>query len=249
MHEAGLTARKIALFDTAIFDQYREWESKFDWDPITMPNRYLRGDGTHLIYLPVNKQRSQFGGRKGFKLLTKDYPPTVETLWLDILKPQCEYLAGLTEIDDPVIVQADIARMRPITGDTVMHNDTRYNQRYARRYNIAISTNPDCWLYHYSYDLNNGGMRDHINEGEMWELNNKITHTAVNYGDTWRTHLIIDVLPRNYYERMLERYNPYAKVPNPLDTNTTFDYDINGNLIHEPLFEDLPHCFPARTHV
>ena len=248
MYEAGLTARKIAAFDTAIFDEYRKWESEWDWDPVTDPARYLRRyDRTHLIYLPVNDQRNQPG--EGFKYLTKDYPPSIKTMWLDILKPQCEYLASLTGIADPVIVQADIARMKPSTGDTQMHTDTRYLQRYARRYNIAISTNTDCWLYHYSYDLNNGGMRDHINEGEMWELNNKIVHTAVNYGPTWRTHLIIDVMPRNYCERMFERYNPYAKVPNPQALNTTYDYNIAGDLIHEPLFEDLPHCFPARTHI
>ena len=247
MYEAGVTARKVAEFDSAIFNDYRAWESAHDWDPVTDPARYLRVDGTHLIYLPVNDQRNQTG--EGFKYLTKDYPPSIKTMWLDVLKPQCEYLASLTGIADPVIVQADIARMKPSTGDTQMHTDTRYLQRYARRYNIAISTNTDCWLYHYSYDLNNGGMRDHINEGEMWELNNKIVHTAVNYGPTWRTHLIIDVMPRNYCERMFERYNPYAKVPNPQALNTTYDYNIAGDLIHEPLFEDLPHCFPARTHI
>lgn len=244
MHEPGLTARKIAVFDTAIFDEYRAWEAAFDWDPVVAPKRYLRSDGTHLLYLPVNEARTN-----GFAEISKGYPPTIKTMWENILKPQCEYLASLTGIADPVIVQADIARMPPAIGDTLMHTDTRYNQRYSRRYNIAISTNTDCWLYHFSYDLNNGGMRDHIDEGEMWELNNKITHTAVNYGNTWRTHLIIDVMPRNYYDRMLELYNPYAKVPNPLAKNTTYDYDIAGNLIHEPLFEDLPHCFPARTHV
>jgi hypothetical protein len=244
MYEAGLTARKIAEFDTAIFDQYRAWEAAFDWDPIDQPNRYIRGDGTHLIYLPVNLQRS-----RGFAPLMRGYPRDIWELWENILKPQCEYIASLTGIADPVIVQADIARMKPVTGDTVLHTDTRYNQRYARRYNIAISTNTDCWLYHHSYDLNTGGKRDHIDEGEVWELNNKIVHTAVNYGMTWRTHLVIDVMPKHYYERMCELYNPYAKVPNPLSKNTTYDYDIEGNLIHEPLFEDLPHCFPARTHV
>jgi hypothetical protein len=244
MYEAGLTARKIAEFDTAIFNEYRAWEAAFDWDPIDHQKRYLRSDGTHLIYLPVNQQRS-----RGFAPLTRGYPQSIWELWENILKPQCEYLASLTGIADPVIVQADIARMQPITGDTVMHTDTRYHQRYSRRYNIAISTNTDCWLYHRSYDLNNGGKRDHINEGEMWELNNKIVHTAVNYGATWRTHLIIDVMPGHYHKRMCELYNPYAKVPNPQSKNTTYDYDIAGNLIHEPLFDDLPHCFPARTHV
>lgn len=244
MHQAGLTARKVALFDSAIFNEYRAWEATWDWDPLEQPGRYLRSDGTHLIYLPVNSQRTQ-----GFAPLMRDYPKSIWYMWETMLKPQCEYLAGLTGIEDPVVVQADIARMKPITGDTVLHTDTRYNQRYARRYNVAISTNPDCWLYHYSYDLENGGKRDHINEGELWELNNKIIHTAVNYGSTWRTHLIIDVMPRNYCERMFELYNPYARVPNPQGQNTTYDYDIAGNLIHEPLFEDLPHCFSARTHV
>jgi len=244
MHEPGLTARKIAEFDTAIFEEYRAWEATFEWDPVEQPNRYIRGDGTHLIYLPVNNQR-----KRGFASLMRGYPKNIRELWENIMRPKCEYLASLTGIADPVVVQADIARMRPTTGDTWLHNDTRYNQRYARRYNIAISTNTDCWLYHHSYDLNNGGMRDHINEGEMWELNNKIVHTAVNYGTTWRTHLIIDVMPQNYYDRMCERYDPYGKVPNPQGLNTTFDYDIEGNLIHEPLFEDLPHCFPARTHI
>ena len=244
MYEEGLTARKIALFDTSIFDEYRAWEARFNWDPAEQPKRYIRGDGTHLIYLPVNADRS-----RGFAEISRGYPTEIWSMWENILKPQCEYIASLTGIADPVVVQADIARMRPQVGDTILHTDTRYNQRYARRYNIAISTNTDCWLYHYSYDLNNGGKRDHINEGEVWELNNKIIHTAVNKGTTWRTHLVIDIMPRNYYEKMCELYNPYAKVPNPQGKNHTFDYDIAGNLIHEPLFEDLPHCFPARTHI
>jgi len=248
MYEPGLTARKIAEFDTAIFDKYREWERAFDWEPAVDPKRYLRADGTHLIYLPINDLRNKISGSNNFGLLTRNYQPSVQILWNKILKPICEYLASLTGIADPVIVQADLARMRPVTGDTVLHTDTRYNQRYARRYNVAISTNDDCWLYYQSYDLTTGGTRNHISEGEVWELNNKIIHTAVNYGNSWRTHLIIDIMPQNYYDRMLELYNPYATVPNPQNKNTTYDYDINGNLVHEPLFEDLPHCFLARTH-
>lgn len=244
MYEPGLVARKVATFDTAIFDQYREWESAWDWDPTDHPNRYLRKDNTHLIYLPVNEHRC-----RGFQKLMQGYPKEIWNLWFDILKPVLEtHILPLTEIDNPVIVQSDIARMRPLVGDTQMHTDTRYNQRYARRYNIAISTNNNCWLYHYDYDLNNGGTRDHISEGELWELNNKIPHTAVNQGNTWRTHLIIDVMPRNYWNRMCELYDPYAKVPNPQGKNYTYDLDLDGKLIHEPLFTDLPHCFKARTN-
>lgn len=245
MYEAGLTARKIAEFDTRIFDQYRAWESNFDWDPIDDPRRYLRrGDDTYLIYLPNNQQR-----RAGFGIHTKKYTAEISRLWFDILKKPLEYIASLTGIENPVIMQADIARMRPGNGDTLLHTDTRILQRYSRRYNIAVSTNNNCWLYHNGYDLNNGATRDHINEGEVWELNNKIPHTAVNYGDTWRTHFIIDVMPQHYAERMCKLYNPYDKVPNVLGRNDTYDLDEHGNLINEPLFEDLPHCFTARTHI
>lgn len=243
MYEEGLTARKIATFDTAIFNAYREWESTWDWDPASHLRRYLRNDETHLIYLPVSKARCL-----GFAMLMTGYPPGIWTLWADIIQPILEtHIVPQLGIDDPIIVQADIARMRPLVGDTKLHTDTRYNQRYARRYNIAISTNNNCWLYHHGYDLNTGGMRDHICEGEVWELNNKIPHTAVNHGDTWRTHLIVDVMPRNYWERMCELYDPYAKVPNPMARYWTYDIDLNGKLIHEPLFDDLPHCFSART--
>lgn len=253
MHEEGMAARKIAYFDSKIFDPLRHCLENWDWSPKGDYGRYLRKvpvgrtpDYTYLIYLPVNELR-----RISFASETTGYPMTeIYNLWGTLLEPILEnYIVKLTEIDNPVIVQADIARMRPMIGNTFMHTDTRYHQRYSRRYNIAITTNNDCWLYHYSYDLENGGIRDHINEGELWELNNKIPHAALNYGSTWRTHLIIDLMPRNYWERMCERYDPYAKVPNPQGKNHTYDYDLNGNLIHEPLFDDLPHCFPARTSV
>jgi len=245
MHEPGLTARKIAEFDNAIFDEYRAWEAKFNWHPQSHPTGYLRrGDKTYLIYLPVNELR-----RQGFSRLTTHYTNEIDHLWNNILRKPLEYIASLTGIENPVIMQADIARMRPGDGDTKLHNDTRYLQRYSRRYNMAVSTNNNCWLYHHSYDLNNGGSRDHISEGELWELNNKISHTAVNYGETWRTHIIIDVMPKHYVDRMLEKYNPYDKVPNVQGKNHTYDLDSNDNLIHEPLFNDLPHCFPSRTHI
>ncbi len=245
MYEEGLTARKVLEFDTKIFDPYREWEKTFNWEDthVNGSKKYLRGDGTYLIYMPNNEAR-----QKGFSSLTAYQDASeLKHLWEDVLKQPLEWIASQLGIEDAVIVQADVARMPP-GGDTVMHTDTRYQQRYSRRYNIAVSTNDDCWLYHNSYDLENGGTRDHINEGEVWELNNKIIHTAVNYGKTWRTHLIIDVMPKDYYIRMFEVCDPYRKVPNPQRLNTTFDYTKGGKLMdQQPLFSDKPHCFPART--
>lgn len=240
MDEPGMTARKVAVFDPKIFKKAKELLAKWPWT-----DKYKRlGDDTYLLYLPNSPERIS-----GFYELTGPITKELADLMCAFRQP-IDYLMKLTGIADPVLVQADIAYMQP-GGDTVMHTDTRYTQRYSRRFNIALETNPDCYLYHVSYDLENGGVRDHIEPGELWELNNKIAHTAVNYGTTWRTHLIIDVMPRNYYERMWEKFpNAFGKVPNPQGKNHTFDIDKDGNPIkYWTLFDDLPHCFPSRTHV
>ena len=245
MYEEGLTARCVARFDDAIFNNLRKEIDQFDFAPTDRPNKYLRpGDGTYLLYLPNNIERIL-----GFFPLTGPIDKNISQMMLVAQSP-IYHLMSLLMIEDPILVQADIAHMPP-GGDTVMHRDTRISQRYSRRYNIALKTNPDCWLYHHSYDLSNGGVRDHIEPGEIWELNNKITHTAVNYGKTWRTHLIIDVMPRKYWRKMKEIYpDPFVKVPNPQRKNDTFDLDLEGNPIKYPgLFDDLPICFPARTHI
>lgn len=244
MYEEGLTARKTAVFDDKILDPVRILLEKFDWMPVGNPKKYLRGDGTYLLYLPNSPERAQ-----GFYNLTGP-------IKLDQLEIMCalqapiKHFMSLTGIEDPYLVQADLAYMPP-GGDTIMHRDTRISQRYSRRFNTAITTNPECWLYHNSYDLDADGVRDHIEPGEIWELNNKIPHTAVNYGKTWRTHLIIDVMPRSYWERMLEKWpKPFSKVPNPLGRNDTYDLDIHKDLLPiGDLFDDRPNCFPVRTHV
>jgi hypothetical protein len=242
MYETGLTARKIATFDNSIFNKVRELLSRFDWTPEHNPNKYLRTDGTYLLYLPNNAERML-----GFW-------PETKAIGIDLIKlmvalePSIKKLLPLTGISNPVAVQVDIAHMPPVNGDTVIHTDTRMVQRYARRYNIAIITNPGCYLYHNSYDLEKDGVRDHIELGEMWELNNKIPHTAVNYGLTWRTHLVLDVMPREYWEKMLEIYpNPFVKVPNPQGKNHTYDYDLEGNLLEQtPFGENFPVTFESR---
>jgi hypothetical protein len=240
MYEPGLTARKVAVFNPNIFNKAKELLANFRW---TDKNK-RKGDESYLLYLPNSPERIA-----GFYELTGPITKEMVDIMCAFRQP-IEYLMKLTGIENPVLVQADIARMPP-GGDTIMHTDTRFTQRYSRRYNIALETNPDCFLYHVSYDLNNGGVRDHIEPGEMWELNNKIPHTAVNFGTTWRTHLIVDIMPKHYYDRMWEKFpNAFGKVPNVQNKNDTFDLDENGKMLdYWTLFDDLPHWFPARTQV
>lgn len=249
MYEDGLTCRKIAYFDDSIFDQFRSELSEFDWNPIEYKGRpnfkkHLRPDGTYMIYFPNNAERIV-----GF---AKEMNPIWEPVMnlTGTILPVIRHLMSLTGIEDPYLAQLDLAHMPP-GGRTILHTDTRVVQRYSRRYNVAIKTNEDCFLYHNSYNIDDGGTRDHIALGEIWELNNKIPHDAVNDGNEWRTHLVLDVMPRMYWDRLCELFpNPFDKVPNPQGLNTTYDYDENNNLLDFPvLFEDKEHCFKARIDI
>lgn len=240
MYEPGLTARKVAVFDPKLFGTAIEVLSQYKW---TGKHKRL-GDHTQILYLPNSPERIA-----GFYDITGPITKDMADVMCAFRQP-INYIMKLTGIANPVLVQADIARMHP-GGDSLMHIDTRFSHRYSRRYNIALETNPECYLYHNSYDLENGGVRDHIEPGEVWELNNKIEHTAVNLGTTWRTHLIIDIMPKEYYEKMWIMFpNAFGKVPNVQGKNNTYDLDKDGNMLdYWTLFNDLPHCFPARTHV
>ena len=241
MHEPGLTARKIAVYNPKLFNTAVELLNQYKWK---VKNK-RKGDDTQLLYLPNSPERIA-----GFYDLTGPITKDMIDIMCAFRQP-INHIMKLIGVTDPVLVQADIACMQP-GGDTQMHIDTRFSHRYSRRYNMALETNPECYLYHISYDLENGGVRDHIEPGEVWELNNKIEHTAVNHGETTRTHLIIDVMPREYYEKMWIKFPNYAfnKVPNIQGKNNTYDLDKDGNMLdYWTLFDDLPHCFPARTHV
>jgi hypothetical protein len=240
MYEEGLTARKVGIFNNDVFKKTRQLLDRFDWQN----KRFLRVDGTYLIYLPNNYERMI-----GFILETQSISKDLLLLTKEVMTVVREVILPLTGIDNPVVGQADIAIM-PAGGDTQFHTDTRMLQRYSRRYNIAINTNPECYLYHYGYLHEEGGVRDHIEPGELWELNNKVRHTASNHGFSWRTHLVIDVMPKNYWDKLCELYpDPFIKVPNVMNMNDKYDYDENGLLEQTPLFDNQPHCFKAKERI
>lgn len=54
------------------------------------------------------------------------------------------------------------------------------------RYHVALITNPLAYLYS-SYQM------QHIPAGALYWFNNKITHTAGNWGIHYRIHLIVDM--------------------------------------------------------
>jgi hypothetical protein len=49
------------------------------------------------------------------------------------------------------------------------------------------------------------------NDGELWWFNNKVDHEAFNQGDSWRIHLIFDLLPKHLMPLMerIKDFTPY----------------------------------------
>lgn len=59
----------------------------------------------------------------------------------------------------------------------------------TRRYHYAVTTSPDCYLV----ELNNTiGTFHHVPaDGRLYEMDARLTHTAINAGRTPRVHLVI----------------------------------------------------------
>lgn len=54
------------------------------------------------------------------------------------------------------------------------------------RYHVPIQTNPGCWTFHE-------GVWQRLEEGSLYRMVPHEVHGAVNWGETVRVHLLIDV--------------------------------------------------------
>ena len=63
------------------------------------------------------------------------------------------------------------------------------------RIHVPIKTNPNVEFTSWSTK----GTKDIVNmtEGSCWYLDIRKPHMAINKGDNWRTHLVIDVVANN----------------------------------------------------
>ncbi len=69
------------------------------------------------------------------------------------------------------------------------HIDTGAYYRARDRYHLVLRSEGGS-------PLTSGDERCVLHEGELWWFDNKRPHEAFNPGDSWRIHLIFDLLPR-----------------------------------------------------
>lgn len=86
------------------------------------------------------------------------------------------------------VIRANLVKLLP-GGEIAPHIDNLFSLSHAHRVHLPITTNEGV-------QFTIGHTAKHLKAGELWEVNNRQTHTVSNNGDQARVHLIIDwVIP------------------------------------------------------
>lgn len=105
----------------------------------------------------------------------------------DLVKPVIEQTGK--KLGEYYCSRALIAKLPP-GGEVGLHVDPGLTFGLFHRYCWVIKTNPDAKMIVEDESK-------HFPLGEIWEINNKTFHGAVNKGTTERLHLIFDIAPLN----------------------------------------------------
>lgn len=81
--------------------------------------------------------------------------------------------------------RAMLSRLDP--GPPIFWHDDNgpYHERHAR-FHLPLVTNPNCIMYSGLESL-------HLAVGSLWYFNNRVSHSAANFGRAYRIHLIFEM--------------------------------------------------------
>jgi aspartyl/asparaginyl beta-hydroxylase (cupin superfamily) len=92
------------------------------------------------------------------------------------------------------VVRSEVINMSPHSRIRT-HKDVSDLLYLSRRFHIPIITNKKCIFIVEEQKF-------HLEEGNLYELNNRRFHSVENFSDENRIHLIIDILPNEYTENI-----------------------------------------------
>lgn len=70
-----------------------------------------------------------------------------------------------------------------------LHKDTYWFHKHSHRIHIPLCTNANCYQIFEDRE-------SHLEVGTVYEINNRIIHSAYNYGNTNRIHIILDLMSK-----------------------------------------------------
>jgi hypothetical protein len=105
-----------------------------------------------------------------------------------------EIYAKLENLVQGKVVRSEVINMLP--NSRIRSHVDRSDVLYlSRRFHIPITTNKKCIFTVEKEDF-------HLEQGNLYELNNRRYHSVENASDENRIHLIIDVIPNAYTENI-----------------------------------------------
>lgn len=113
-------------------------------------------------------------------------------IW-DASMPLIEFVN--TTISSGKIIRGEVVNLGP--GQSLIpHIDVYWFHRESRRIHIPISTNDQCFLTFEDRQY-------HLEVGTVYEINNRVIHSAFNNGSTGRVHVILDIMDLDVYNNAL----------------------------------------------
>ena len=123
-------------------------------------------------------------------------------IW-DATLPIIEFIKDI--LPEGKIIRGEVVNLIPDRSLTP-HLDVYWFHRESRRIHIPITTNDQCFLTFEDRQY-------HLPVGSIYEINNRIIHSAFNNGMTNRVHVILDIMDLNRYnDALLTKQNFMEKI-------------------------------------
>lgn len=144
-------------------------------------------------------------------------PPS--KLITDGLHVYIDYL--LTELfQEYEIFRCQVVCLKP--GQNVYpHIDPRYYHAYGKRIHLPLKINPLSYHVHFNPLNNYDMMFSKMKEGMIIDFDNITPHSAFNYGDANRIHIITDIVKKPIIEKLK---SALGGNPNATNENTIKEY-------------------------
>jgi hypothetical protein len=144
-----------------------------------------------------------------------EYPFPISKPQKNYTDEQLEILKASKPLLDWIISRPRFAGYKWIRGEVATllpgvtlgwHKDPQWFHDNCVRLHVPIITNEQCvqlWE----------GEEHHMDLGLLYELNNRVMHSATNAGSEPRTHLILDIMPETqWFKSRADNINPIAIV-------------------------------------
>lgn len=123
---------------------------------------------------------------------------------LEICNPILDWILQLPKFANFKFVRGEMATLLP-TVKLGWHIDPHWFHKHCNRLHIPIITNQLCkqlWI------------KDsfHMEVGQLYELNNRVEHSAQNFGNIPRIHLIFDIINNDIWQQeiVVNKINPIS---------------------------------------